>query len=140
MFRFAVVLDMRLGIAAASMLMASCSFAIPPVSEHSTVVPEDCTTSRVAPVLDLVGAAVVMLGGLGLWSFQCGGDEGFDGCYGDNAIIPIAGAAAAGIYVWAAVEGFQRSATCREARARMFGRSHRGDTGSDIPAPHPVAK
>lgn len=105
------------GVLGSVLLLSGCSFALvdrPPVGD-GPLARGTCSTSAIAPVLDLSGAA--------FWGFAGGvnlaaglSDEPETGYVTHEA----AGAAAlliAGVYTYSAVSGFKRTSACRERQS-----------------------
>jgi hypothetical protein len=79
--------------------------------------PLECSDSHAAPIADRVGVIAVPLVSLAAWTFGCGGDEGYNGCYRDTWMVPTIGVAVGAVYLASSIYGYRRAARCRALKS-----------------------
>lgn len=110
-------------LAALLLCTAGCSLVAvrhPPPGPLAADPAADCTTSRVAPVLDVAGGVLfTSLAAFGVGLTTCSHDphEFLDLCPSNKAgpvAFMVGTAATAGLLFWSAADGFKNTAKCRE--------------------------
>ena len=104
-----------LAVACAAPLLSGCSFLFVdgPPPHHRSLAYFDCTSSRLAPVTDLVLGG---LEGIGVAAEVAGQQRSSD----SSVIAPAAVAAA---FVASGIVGFMRVSSCNEAKSLLIGRT-----------------
>ncbi|HEY6909096.1 MAG TPA: hypothetical protein VI356_06990 [Myxococcales bacterium] len=117
-------------LAALLFCAAGCSFMAvrrPPPGPLAADPAADCTTSRIAPALDVAGGVLfTSLAAFGLGLTTCSHDphEFLDLCPSNKAgpvAFTVGMAASAGLLFWSAADGFKNTGRCREVLRRQQG-------------------
>jgi hypothetical protein len=120
---------------------SGCSFAFmrPVPDDHARQVWVECTSSRLAPVVDGVGAGYAVLGALSIQVFETHGATG----HGDGEVsasgraVQVAALGIAAVYVASAVHGLGSARECESAHNASYARQLEAADRAAAPAAAP---
>jgi hypothetical protein len=120
----------------AALVCSGCSFALmrPVPDDHAQQVWVECTSSRLAPVADGVGAGYGVLGALAIQVFETSG-HGDGEVSSSGRAVQVAALGVAAVYVASMIHGLGSARECESARNASYARQlEAADSRTDVPA------